>query len=101
MKPSLRTFLVTATLLLATSCTYMKMNPAPDADKPSLSGDNSCYLATAANMLAGAGYGNGTTVQARANDIYGELTTNFGIANTGWVDTALTWWLNSSNNTWA
>jgi hypothetical protein len=88
------------------SCAYMKMNPPPDADKPCVSSstiscDNTCYLATASNMLAGAGYGDGTTVQARADDIYGEMTTNFGTSSSGWTDTALTWWLGSSNNTWA
>ena len=76
------------------------MNPAPDVDKTSFSGNNSCYLATASNMLAGAGYGNGTTVQARANNIYNTLINQFGIANGGWTDAALSWWLSSTNNTW-
>lgn len=88
-------------LLACASCTkYMKMDPPSDADKPGTSGDNSCYLATAANMLAGAGYGNGTTLQARGDDIYANLTAHFGIANGGWTDTALNWWLGSSHNTW-
>jgi len=87
-------------LVVSTSCIYMKMNPPPDADKPSLTGNNSCYLATASNMLAGAGYGNGTTVQARADDIYSQMTNHFGISSGGWADTALTWWLGSTNNTW-
>jgi hypothetical protein len=87
-------------LALSCACTYMKMNPPPDADKVFLAGNNSCYLATAANMLAGAGYGNGATVQARANDIYGQLIANFGTANGGWADTAVTWWLSSTNNVW-
>ena len=78
--------------LFAVGCSgYMKMNPPPDTDKVSLAGNNSCYLATAANMLAGAGYGDGASVQARATDIYGDLTGHFGIANGGWTDTALTW----------
>ena len=68
---------------LGSGCVYMKMNPPPDADKAFQTGNNSCYLATAANMLAGAGYGDGTTVQARADDIYGDLTGQFGTANTG------------------
>ncbi len=99
-------FFVRATILSVvlaslTACSgYMKMNPPPDADKPGGGVDNSCYLATAANMLAGAGYGDGANVQARANDIYGDLTTQFGVANGGWTDTALTWWLSSTNNTW-
>lgn len=76
------------------------MNPPPDVDKAFLNNNNSCYLATASNMLAGAGYGDGNTVQDRADDIYGDMTNNFGTANGGWTDTALTWWLNSNNNTW-
>ncbi|WP_031433015.1 hypothetical protein [Methylomarinum vadi] len=74
---------------LTSSCTYMKMNPPPDTDKAFLAGNNTCYLATAANMLAGAGYGTGGTVQARADNIYANLTDHFGTANTGWTDTAL------------
>lgn len=78
------------------------MNPQADVDKAGGIGtDNSCYLATAANMLAGAGYGDGNTLQARADDIYGDLTAQFGIANTGWTDVALSWWLGSANNTWS
>jgi hypothetical protein len=87
-------------LVLCTSCVYMKMEPPPDVDKAFLNNNNSCYLATASNMLAGAGYGNGATVQARADDIYGNLTANFGTANSGWADTALSWWLSSANNVW-
>ncbi|MBD3179475.1 MAG: hypothetical protein GF417_07605, partial [Candidatus Latescibacteria bacterium] len=41
-----------------------------DKDPP---GDMSCWLATASNMLAGAGYGDGITFQERAEDIYDEL----------------------------
>ncbi len=96
-----RILIIVLLALVSTSCTYMKMNPPADADKAFLAGNNSCYLATAANMLAGAGYGTGTTVQDRADDIYGDLTTQFGTANGGWTDTALTWWLGSANNTWA
>jgi hypothetical protein len=90
-------------LFLLPSCNkYMKMNPPGDADKPGGVGtDNSCYLATAANMLAGAGYGDGTTLQERTDDIYDNLTTQFGIANGGWTDVALSWWLGSTNNTWS
>jgi hypothetical protein len=92
--------------LLASGCVtvpnYMKMNPPPDSDKPLPvpAGDNSCWLHTASNMLAGAGFGTGTTVQARADDIFADMSANFGIANTGWIDTALNWWLGSANNTW-
>jgi hypothetical protein len=81
---------------------YMKMNPPPDSNKPlpPPSNDNSCYMHTAANMLAAAGYGTGTTVQARVDDIWTDMNAHFGIANTGWMDTALQWWLGSTNNTW-
>jgi len=89
-------------LLFSSCANYRKMNPPADADKPGGVGtDNSCYLATAANMLAGAGYGSGASLQARANDIYGDLTSQFGIANGGWTDVALNWWLGSTNNTWS
>ena len=91
---------------------YMKMDPPSDVDKPGvanppITNDNSCWMATAANMLAAAGYGNGTSLQARANDIFNDLiawqtspTNPTGVADGGWTDTALTWWLNSANNTW-
>lgn len=88
-------------LLSSMSCTtYMKMNPPADANKTFLTNNNSCYLATAANVLAGAGYGTGTTLQARADSIYTQLINQFGTANGGWADTAVTWWLGSTNNTW-
>lgn len=99
-------FSVCATALCLSVCAgsaaaaYMKMDPPPDADKAFLAGNNSCWLATAANMLAGAGYGVGATVQARANNIYANLTAHYGTANGGWADTALTWWLSSAHNTW-
>jgi len=87
-------------LVFTTSCAYMKMNPPPDADKTFLANNNSCYLATASNMLAGAGYGTGNTVQDRADDVYGDMINQFGTLNGGWTDAALTWWLGSINNTW-
>ena len=99
-------FVILAVLCGSCCCisVYMKMNPPPDADKAFLTGNNSCWLATAANMLAGAGYGTGNTVQERADEIYGELVANppsgFGTANGGWTDTALDWWIDSDNNTW-
>lgn len=99
--------LITAVLLvLCTSCIYMKMDPPPDVDKgppppPPPAIDNSCWEATASNMLAAAGYGSGNTVQARSDDIYGDMVAQYGKANGGWADSALTWWLSSTNNTWA
>jgi hypothetical protein len=68
-----------AVALLTTSCAYLKIDPPPDVDKANLAGNNSCYLATASNMLAGAGDGNGNNVQARADDIYSDLTGQFYI----------------------
>lgn len=91
-------FLAVLAMSFLTSCTYMKMNPPPDTDKVGV--NNSCYLATAANILAGAGYGNGASVQDRAEDIYSDLTAHFGVAAGGWTDTALSWWLASANNIW-
>lgn len=84
-----------------TSCTYIKMSPPPDADKPTPipSTDGSCYMATASNMLAGAGYGDGTTVQARSEDIYGDMKASLSMGG-GWTDAAISWWLSSANNTW-
>lgn len=80
---------------------YMKMDPPADVDKDGVTHpDNSCWMATAANMLAAAGYGDGDTLQARANDIYNDLVTWTGKAGGGWTDTALSWWLDSINNTW-
>ena len=79
---------------------WQKMAPPPDADKPADGWRSmTCWLATAANMLAGAGYGDGTTVQQRAVDIYNELFAYYGNQG-GWTDTAITWWLNSGNNKW-
>lgn len=82
---------------------WLKMDPPPDVDKAAHgdTGTPTCWLATAANMLAGAGYGNGKTVQERADDIYNDLVAHYGTGSGGWTDTALTWWLASANNTWA
>lgn len=64
-------------------------------------GDNSGWLATAANMLGGAGYGRGRTDAVRAANIYQNLVTwNGGTATTGSVKSAMDWWLGSSNNIW-
>jgi hypothetical protein len=58
---------------------WLKMDPPPDVDKdqPNLT----CWLATAANMLAGADYGHSggsPDLQARADYIYGQLVEHFG-----------------------
>lgn len=88
-------------LVFAPSCFYMKMRPPSDVDKSAHGhvGTATCWQATAANMLAGAGYGDGTTLQARADDIYTEMVAHFGTGS-GWTDTAISWWLGSANNTW-
>ena len=59
---------------------YLKMAEPPDVDKQFV--NLTCWLATAANMLAGAGYGysspDTSSVQARAEHIYSELVDHFG-----------------------
>ena len=84
----------------------------PDIDKDGLgtvtgiaSNDLTCWLATAANMLAMAGYksinsdSSANSLQERAQDIYQDYINWQGtITNGGWIDSALNWWLQSSNN---
>ena len=102
-KPAL--FIFTVAYLLCLCCPvfadWMRMDPPPDVDKDSHghNGTLTCWQATAANMLAGAGYGEGATVQERADAIYVQLTDNFGTANGGWAHVALKWWLRSEHNT--
>ena len=81
---------------------WQKMADPPDVDKNAHShkGSPTCWLATAANLLAGAGYGNGPTVQIRADAIYNQLVTHYGTTISGWADVATDWWLTSSNNVW-
>ena len=57
---------------------YLKHDPPPDANKAAPASDLTCWLATTANMLAGAGYGSTTTEQLRAEEIYEELKGEFG-----------------------
>jgi hypothetical protein len=54
-----------------------------DVDKNPLSGagDNTCWVATASNMLAGAGYGKGNTIQNRAQNIYDTIVGNYLLGN--------------------
>ncbi|HEY4788391.1 MAG TPA: hypothetical protein VIH57_20205, partial [Bacteroidales bacterium] len=94
--------LLVSFLFLLAGCPYMKMNPPADSDKPFPvpAGDFSCWMHVASNMLAGAGYGTGTTVQARADNIFDQMSAHYGTANGGWPDAALQWWLGSNNNTW-
>jgi len=80
---------------------WLKIDPPPDVDKYDYDHDsNGCWIACAANMLAGAGYGDGSDPNERAHDIYKELCIHFDPNETGWADTALDWWLDSANNTW-
>jgi hypothetical protein len=73
--------------------------PVPDVDKlgvppgPPPMGDNSCWQATAANLLGAAGYGIGADPQTRANAIYGQLTNDLGVFNMGSADRAINYWL--------
>ena len=80
---------------------YMRLDPPPDVDKKAHGHYNTqtCWLATAANMLAGAGYDTGVTVQARADNIYNQLVAQYGTATPGWTDVAAKWWLQSAHNT--
>ena len=55
---------------------YIKLSSPPDVNKKKP--DNSCWLATAANMLAAAGYGSEGTVQANAESIYVDLMDSLG-----------------------
>ncbi|MBC8373032.1 MAG: hypothetical protein H8E53_05520, partial [Planctomycetes bacterium] len=65
----------------------------PDVDKP-VPGDSSCWIASAANNLAAAGWGSGATVQARADNIYtNDLMPHFGNgAWAGWSSVAINYW---------
>lgn len=56
----------------------------PDLDKP-VPADNSCWLASAANLLGGTGWGN-------TNQIYNTLKGHFDNAP-GWSSVAINWWI--------
>lgn len=53
--------------------------------------DQSCWLATASNMLSAAGYGDG-------NNIYQSMIDHFGWVAQGNIDTALAWYLTQVPN---
>jgi hypothetical protein len=60
---------------------WVKHGPQPpDANKVTTGADLSCWLATAANMLAGAGYGSAGSEQLRAEEIYDQLRVQFTAA---------------------
>ncbi|MBN2291046.1 MAG: PEP-CTERM sorting domain-containing protein [Pirellulales bacterium] len=74
--------------------------PIPDVDKnpanapPPPLVDNSCWMAAASNLLAGAGWGLSTqTPQQNADAIYGHMTSHFNIINGGFTYRAINWWL--------
>jgi hypothetical protein len=94
--------MITALAACSPNPEFIKMNPPPDVDiqQPRIPGDNSCWMATASNMLAAAGYGNGYTVQERADDIYADMLDEWEVTQAGFVETAIQWWLGSTNNKW-
>jgi len=102
----LAVFVVVLLLQCPVQADYLKMNPPPDVDKVFHHHGNasSCWVAAAANMLAGAGYGDGDNVQERADDIYDEMCADANISCCrgcyGWADTALRVWLASDDNKW-
>ncbi len=109
IEKAIRLLLVIALMGLCVSCVYMKMNPPPDINKADYGHDTeetlTCWLANAANMLAGAGYGNGNTVQKRADDIYKQMVAEYadqqGNISSGWTDKAIEWWIYESGlNIW-
>ncbi len=84
---------------------WLKLDPPPDVDKLTHHGTtrniDTCWLATTANMLAGAGYGTSLSTggpQQRADAIYGQLVNNYGTTTSGWIDTSLSWWLANQND---
>ncbi len=84
---------------------YQKLPLVGDANKAGVPtpgkdpNDMTCWMATAANMLSGAGYGSGADEIARADDIYQDMLAHYGIYNGGWIEDAIDWWLHSPNNT--
>lgn len=73
----------------------------PDVDKPDWNkdgkwpdpGDNSCWIAVASNMLAAAGYGQGSNAQQRGDYIYKKITTDLGTAKAGRAEWAVNYYL--------
>ena len=70
--------------------------PLYDQDKvgvppsPSVPGDMSCWMASASNMLAAAGY-----VGGDVQTIYDRMVTNYGLLTSGLQDQALNWYLST------
>jgi len=105
---AVRLLLTMSLMSFFASCVYMKMNPPPDVNKADHGHDTeetlTCWLANAANMLAGAGYGTGNTVRYRADTIYKQMASEFAVDQnhipSGWTDAAIEWWIGSANNRW-
>jgi len=99
-------FVLTTVLLVAGQVLgdWLMTNNPPDVDKAEHGHGNkpSCWVTSAADMLAGAGYGDGSTPQQRADEIYNEMCAdpNIDCNKWGWTDTAMNIWLSSANNTW-
>jgi len=76
---------------------YDGINAIPDVNKSSLPpapADKSCWLATASNMLAAAGWGLAAqTPQLNATQIYGHMTGHFTTQWSGDPAMAINWWL--------
>jgi len=94
------TVLVVSTAWGQTPPQYTKVSQdgtaIPDVDKipfPPAPTDNSCWLASASNILAAAGYGGIGPAQQRAQSIYQQLTTAYGTASGGAPDQAISYWL--------
>ena len=82
---------------------YQMMIPGADVNS-SPSGDIS-WMAAAANMLAGAGYGfdygnNINTLQKRADHIFADIKEGYPDDNDKNIMLAIQWWLTSNHNVW-
>ncbi len=71
---------------------YLKLKSPADVDKATFGHEDqpTCAYATAANMLAGAGYGGSGPIQARAEKIYGDLA-EYACEDPGTVDENCSW----------
>lgn len=100
----LSVFLVLLLMPQSAQADWLKTNNPPDVDKAEQNdiGKPTCFIASASNMLAGAGYGDGNTVQERADDIYYDMRHNSNIYKgyCGWAHVAMREWLRSNDNTW-
>ncbi len=73
----------------------------PDVDKPDRNkdgvwpdaNDNSCWIATASNLLAAAGYGQGATAQQRGDYVYSKIVGDLGFLNAGRAEWAINYYM--------